>query len=67
MRTPGGSQSLSFQGCLLTDGSGYGDGSGYVSIPFFSGLLTDVMEGRWQSWAIVSIPFFSGLLTDRGM
>ena len=35
-----------------------------VSIPFFSGLLTDSLTALPVYVSRVSIPFFSGLLTD---
>ena len=59
------SQSLSFQGCLLTYGNENAALREQVSIPFFSGLLTDYPEFRIHPVGQVSIPFFSGLLTDR--
>ena len=39
---------------------------GLVSIPLFSGLVTDAISERLSlPISIVSIPLFSGLVTDR--
>ena len=59
------SQSLCFQGWLLTVLHGSGIVIGEVSIPLFSGLVTDGTAIRNVEGKDVSIPLFSGLVTDE--
>ena len=59
------SQSLCFQGWLLTGVTRTLQDYASVSIPLFSGLVTDQDKDVARPGMGVSIPLFSGLVTDR--
>src|SRR5579875_2952523 len=58
------SQSLLLQGCFRTEEGEVYPLPRWVSIPFTSGLLSDVMSAVIVDDRRVSIPFTSGLLSD---